>query len=301
MKKGLGIIGIVLVLGIMGYLFIYPYDYIVRFEANTFPGTINQTIKLWHETGGVIDSPVEQEDLRNLSHQMQVGDSIHLYRWDIEPLTDSTSRVAVKIRDLDHSLANRLQVPFGGSVIEGSSKRMVTDFAMKLKEHLDLIKVRVDGLSELPDTFYMYVNLETDQFGKAGGMMDYYQLLSDLIFQGGVAMNGPPMIVVDEWNRETDSIKYKFCFPILRSDRLPEHPAVEYGRIFPKRALKATYNGNYITSDRAWYALLDYAEKHGFEVEATPVEVFYNNPSFGGDATRWKAEIFLPLKEEEGS
>jgi hypothetical protein len=33
-------------------------------------------------------------------------------------------------------------------------------------------------------------------------------------------------------------------------------------------------------------------------VEDTPVEVFYNNPNMGGNALTWKAEIYLPLKEE---
>ncbi len=53
MKKTFVGIFIFLVLILAGYLFIYPYDYVVRFEANTFPGTINQSIKLWHKTVGV--------------------------------------------------------------------------------------------------------------------------------------------------------------------------------------------------------------------------------------------------------
>jgi effector-binding domain-containing protein len=301
MKKILAAVGLFILIGAIAYLFIYPYDYIVRFEADAIPGTINQSVKLWHKTEGLPETAVEQEDLQHFSHLLRVGDSVHRYHWEIEPLTDSTSRVIVKIRDRDHSLANKFRVPFGGTAIEAASKKMVRNFAEQLNDHLDLFRVRIDGLSELPGTFYAYVELQTDQHGKAGGMMDHYQLLSDVLFSGGVTLNGPPMIIVDEWNRATDSLKYKFCFPIVRSDRLPEHPDIRYKRIFPNRALKATYNGNYITSDRAWYALLDYAEKHGFEVEPTPVEVFYNNPTLGGDATRWKADIFLPLKEDEGT
>ena len=56
------------------------------------------------------------------------------------------------------------------------------------------------------------------------------------------------------------------------------------------------YNGNYITSDRAWYELLDDAERKNIEVHQTPVEVFYNNPNYGGDELNWKAEIYMPLK-----
>lgn len=53
MKKTVFGILIVLLVAFIGYFIIYPYDYIIRFEANTFPGTINQSIKLWDKTVGV--------------------------------------------------------------------------------------------------------------------------------------------------------------------------------------------------------------------------------------------------------
>jgi effector-binding domain-containing protein len=297
MKKTLFGILIALAVLLSGYLFLYPYDYVVRFEADTFPGTINQSIKLWHRGAGVEGTEIIQDDLYHLEQMVQAGDSVHRYRWTIEPLTDSTSRITVKITDPDHSFKNKLQVPFTDAAVEKSAVRHVKDFANDLNDHLKLFRVRIEGEAELPGTFYAYVNLKTSQHGKAGGMMDHYMLLSDLLAGNQVTLNGPPMIVVNEWDRETDSLDFNFCFPIIRSDRLPNHPDIDYKRIFPKKALKATYNGNYITSDRAWYALLDYAEKHGLEVDDKPVEVFYDNPNLGGDALRWKAEVYLPLRE----
>jgi effector-binding domain-containing protein len=297
MKKTLFGILIALAVLLSGYLFLYPYDYVVRFEADTFPGTINQSIKLWHRGAGVEGTEIIQDDLYHLEQMVRAGDSVHRYRWTIEPLTDSTSRITVKITDPDHSFKNKLQVPFTDAAVEKSAVRHVKDFANDLNDHLKLFRVRIEGEAELPGTFYAYVNLKTSQHGKAGGMMDHYMLLSDLLAGNQVTLNGPPMIVVNEWDRETDSLDFNFCFPIIRSDRLPNHPDIDYKRIFPKKALKATYNGNYITSDRAWYALLDYAEKHGLEVDDKPVEVFYDNPNLGGDALRWKAEVYLPLRE----
>jgi effector-binding domain-containing protein len=298
MKKILiGILAVVVLL-LAGYLFIYPYDYQVRFVAETFPGTINQSVKLWHKSVGVDGTEVIQEDLNHLEQQVQVGDSIHLYRWSIEPISETTSRVTVQIKDPEHSLKNKLLVPFTDAEVEKLAVQYVSQFAQDLNDHIDLFKVTIDGEAELPSTFYAYVELNTSQHGKAGGMMENYMLLSNVLLDNQVTMNGPPMIVVNHWDREKDSLDYNFCFPIIRSDRLPRHPEIQYKRIFPKRAIKATYNGNYITSDRAWYALLDYAEREGLEVEETPVEVFYNNPNMGGDALQWKAEIYLPLREE---
>ena len=298
MKKTVFGILIVLLVAFIGYFIIYPYDYIIRFEANTFPGTINQSIKLWDKTVGVPGNPLVQEDLYHLEQHVQAGDSVHIYNWEITPLTENTSRVTVRIKDRDHSWKNKLLVPFTEAEVERSGIKHVTDFVNDLNDHIDLFKVQIDGEAELPSTFYAYVNLKTNQHGKAGGMMDTYMMLSDVLIRSNVTMNGPPMILVDQWDRETDSLEYRFCFPIIRSDKLPQHPKIKYNRIFPKPALKATYNGNYITSDRAWYALLNYAEKNGLEVEETPVEVFFNNPNMGGDALQWKADVYLPLKEE---
>ena len=66
MKKKVALILSIIITGSLSwYLFIKPYDYLVTLKVNTFPGTINQTIKLWSKT---IDSSAKviQEDLQNL-------------------------------------------------------------------------------------------------------------------------------------------------------------------------------------------------------------------------------------------
>ncbi|MBC2837862.1 GyrI-like domain-containing protein [Robiginitalea sp. SC105] len=297
MKKVLLLAGLLIVLGATGYFFVYPHDYIVRYEAPSFPGTINQSIKIWNLEVGAKGTEIQQEDLLHLEQQIQAGDSVLRCRWEIQPLTASTSLVVAKFRDRDHSLANKWEVLFGNSTVERVSTQLVRDFAERLQAHTEEFEVEVVGEAELPSTFYAYVPLETSQQGKAAGMMNNYNLLSGILVNNGVRLNGPPMIVVNQWDREKDSLDYNFCFPIIRSTHLPENPLIQYKRIFPKRALKAIYHGNYITSDRAWYALMDYAEKNGIEVDPEPVEVFLNNPNMGGDVLRWTAEIYLPIKE----
>ena len=97
---------------------------------------------------------------------------------------------------------------------------------------------------------------------------------------------------------ENDSIQYNFCFPIIKGDSLPTHELIKYKQYQSEKAIKAIYNGNYVTSDRAWYALLDYAERENIEVHKTPVEFFFNNPNYGGNELQWKAEIYMPIKND---
>lgn len=293
-KKILWAVVLSLFLALVFYLFLYPSDYKVTFEAKGLPGTINQTLKAWNnEVDGEI---ISQDGFDALEQTIKFNDSTHLYSWQFKAINDSTSTVSVYIKDLDNSVMNRLKKPFQDIPIALQSSKTVTDFYEFLNEHLERIRVTFDGESELRSTYCAYVSLKGKQSDKAKGMMQNYNLLASVMGNNNVELNGPPFVEITHWDVEKDSIAYNFCFPIIRSDKLPDHPIIKYKRIFAKKALKATYNGNYITSDRAWYTLMKKANDLNQEVELTPIEYFFNNPNFGGDELKWQAEIFLPIK-----
>lgn len=299
MRKVVYTVLFVIIGGLLWYLFIKPSDYTIRFEANANPGTINQTLKLWDQTLDTVHKIKQEDDLYHLTQQVRFGDSVHIYQWNIKPLTDSTSKVVVNVRDVEHSLMNKLQVPFKENQFVQRSKKTVLDFMENLQDHTEKFKVTIIGKEEIPTKYLAYVPLKVTQFQKAGGMMKNYSYLTQVLLENQIQLDGPPMVVVNEWDRVNDSLDYIFAMPIIRSDRLPMVTDIKYKRFFAKKALKAIYNGNYITSDRAWYALLDYAKKKNIEVEAKPVEIFFNNPNTGSGELNWKAEIFMPIKDSD--
>ncbi|MDG1979936.1 MAG: AraC family transcriptional regulator [Flavobacteriaceae bacterium] len=296
MKKISAIIGFILVGFLLWYLIIKPYDYLVTFKVKTSAGTINQTIKLWNTSIANLN-PVKQENIANLSQQIEVKDSIHNYKWSISSLNDSISKVNVYVTDEEHSFANRISIPFGTTDFEKRIEYTVTDFIAKLKEHLKKIKVTVVGKDTTRSTYAAYISVKGLQIEKARGMMQNYSLLTSVLSAENIEMNGTPFVEITNWNIQNDSIAYNFCFPVIKSDSLPIDPRIQYKQYNGVKALKATYNGNYITSDRAWYALLDYADNHDIVVDKKPLEVFYSNPNFGGDELQWEAEIFMPVIE----
>lgn len=285
--------------GLLWYLFIKPSDYTIRFEAKAVPGTINQSLKLWDQTLDTIHKIKQEGDLYHLSQKVSFGDSIHHYDWKIQPLTDSTSKVIVNVRDVNHSVMNKIQVPFKENDFVRRSKKTVLDFMENLNHHTKKIRVTIIGEEDIPSKYLAYIPVKVTQFQKAGGMMQNFSYLTNELYVNGVELDGPPMLEVTRWDMKNDSLYYNFGQPIIRSERLPIGTDIQYKRIFPKRALKAEYNGNYITSDRAWYTLLDYAKRNDIEVEHHPVEIFHNNPNLGGGELNWKAEIYMPIKESD--
>ena len=295
MKKILSAIGILLFVFLGWYLLIKPYDYRVTFKVKTTAGTINQTLKIWN-VGLENSTPINQESLSELTQNIKINDSTFRYQWSINSLNDSVSKVKVYIKDLDHSMANKISIPFYSTDFEKRTLKTVSDFTDKLLEHLKKIKVKVDGESFSRSTYCAYIPMKGLQVEKARGMMKNYSLLTQVLSADQVKMNGTPFVEVTDWNQQNDSIEYHFCFPIIKSDSLPKHPLIQYKQYQGVKALKATYNGNYITSDRAWYALLEYADRNNIAIENKPVEVFNNNPNFGGNELRWEAEIYMPIK-----
>ena len=296
MKKISAIIGFLLAGFLLWYFIIKPYDYLVTFKVKTSAGTINQTIKLWNTSIANLN-PVKQENIANLSQQIEVNDSIHNYKWSISSVNDSISKVNVYVTDKEHSFANRISIPFGTTDFEKRIEYSVTDFIAKLKEHLKKIKVTVVGKDTTRSTYCAYISMKGLQIEKARGMMQNYSLLTSILSAENITMNGTPFVEITNWNTQNDSIAYNFCFPVIKSDSLPVDSRIQYKQYNGAKALKATYNGNYITSDRAWYALVDYAENNDVNIDKKPIEVFYSNPNFGGDELQWKAEIFMPIKD----
>ncbi len=288
---------VVLILLLLWYLFFKPYDYIVSFRSNTFPGAINQTIKTWHKKIGS-NMPIVQKDLLSVSQHLKFGDSTLIYDWKIVPLTDSTSKVKVRIKDLDNSLMNKIKIPFTETVLEKRSKTNLLGFVEILNNHIKNFKVKIIGEDELQSKYCACLSIEGEQQKKAMGMMINYPYLTGFIIDNEIKENGIPFVEITNWNRDNDSIIYNFCYPIIYHDSLPRHKEIKYKEFKRQKAIKAIYNGNYITSDRAWYKLLDYAERKNINVIHEPIEFFYNNPNQGGDELNWKAEIYLPIKSD---
>lgn len=295
MKKVFVFLGIAILGAGIWYFFLKSNDYQVTFEVKTIPGEVNQIIKTWGKTqeGSKI---LDEEPIHELTQQLQFGDSTHIYQWNISSIHDSLSQVRVYAKDKDHSFQNKIKIPFSDTDFEKRTRRTLLDFAEKLNEHRKKFKVEIVGEEEIPTTFCACTDVKSDQIGKADGMMRDFPLLTSFLSKNNVQLNGSPFLEVTEWQKGKDSLTFKFCFPIVQSDILPEHPELSYRNFYGKKALKAIYNGNYISSDRAWYALIDYASRNNIEVSELPVEVFYNNPNMGGDALNWKAEVYLPLK-----
>lgn len=277
------------------YLLIKPFEFEATFKTETLPGDIIQTIRLWNRT---LDNStiLEVDSTYQLNQQLTWNGRTYQYNWHFTNSSDTVTKVNVEITEISNRLVNKILIPFLEQPIEKDAKDILKKFYNILQTHLKITKVKIAGEVELAPKFCACTLVDVDQIDKARGMMRDYPLLSELVSEHNLKSNGLPIVQILSWNHSMGKLKFNFCFPIERTDSLPDVKDIIYKEVKVQRALKAIYNGNYITSDRAWYSLINYANAKGYQLNGFPVEYFHDNPNLGVNESEWKAEVFLPVK-----
>lgn len=296
MRKITGVLVALVLIALLYYLFIRPFEFEVKFKAYTLPGDIIQTIRLYSRSTPHT-TIVEVDSLLSLKQSVVVGGRNYIYNWSFKNENDSLTKVKVQISEPERKFLNKLLVPFTTQNIEKDAVDNIKKFHEVLKSHLNITTVKVRGEAELDSSFCACSTLQTKQIEKGNGMMKDYPLLTSFVEHFNLKPNGVPIVEIKEWKHSSGTLKFDFCFPIVRTDSLPKVESITYRTLKKRRALKAEYFGNYFTSDRAWYELIQYAERKGYKVEYLPIEYFYTNPTTGINESAWKAEVFLPLKD----
>lgn len=276
------------------YLFFSPYDYRVSFKSKTLPGDIIETIRIWNKS--LVDSEILQVDSFNtLTQSVKWQEDHYVFDWHFE-LKDSLTSIQIWITQPDRKIENRLLIPFTNQDIERDAEEISKKFFDVLKQHLEITKVEIIGESEVETSFCFCKRIRTTQTDKANTMMQQYPIINSAVESVPLKILGAPSVRVIRWSHSGNFLEYDFCFPIMSSDSLVYVETFEYHTFKKTRALKAIYNGNYITSDRAWYELIRYAHLNGYRSYGLPIEYFVDNPNYGSDELNWRAEIYLPIE-----
>jgi len=168
-------------------------------------------------------------------------------------------------------------------------------FNTGLVKHLEEFKVHVDGLSTSPETYVAYVPIKSNQKDKAGKMISNSAYINTFLVAHNIKLQSHPFLEVTAWDINSTDLEFNFCFPIIKTDSLPVHEEIKYKQIQGKSSIKATFNGNYSISDRAWFGAHQYAEENDIKIKPALIEIFYNNPHLGEDEMSWKSEAFIEI------
>jgi effector-binding domain-containing protein len=281
------------------YLIIKKTDYSISFKVNAATGTVFQGIQEWSNAQDLKDSEkyviLEKRNFDFIKQEMTKKEVQMHYTWDITPINDSVIKVNVGIKDLNHSWYNKVTAPFFNTEFKQEQIKKITDFKKGLSEHLKNFKVRIDGEGVSEETFVAYINLKSVLQEKARYMIANDALITGFLFENQIKIIGRPYLEIVKWDLDKETIDFNYCFPVEKPTNNIVNDVVKFKTLPVVKGLKATYYGNFRTSDRAWFALFDYAKKHNLKLENKVLEHFLSNPFNGGEELQWETKIIIPF------
>jgi effector-binding domain-containing protein len=302
-KKIIILVSISLSLLIVWYLFIKESDYCITFKAKTATGTIYQGIQEWSTAQQKKNENYKVLEKRNFDFiklLMKNRNEKMEYTWNMKSINDSMTSVTVGIKDLNHSLYNRLTaIPFVSTKFKTEQIEKIKSFKLGLEDHIDDFKIRIDGEKSSQEIYVAYISLKSVQQEKAQTMIEYDPTIVGYLDRNKIKIIGfRPYLEVTDWNQDKEIVSFNYCFPIPKNTKYIPDNDVKFKTIPAIKGIQATYYGNFRTSDRAWFTILDYAKKHDIKLKNSPLEHFLDNPFNGGNELEWKTEIIIPYDVE---
>jgi len=171
-------------------------------------------------------------------------------------------------------------------------------FKEALTAHLQNFKVKINGEATSQEEFVAYINLKSVLQEKAQMMIMNDAAITLYLTNNKIKITGKPYVEIVKWDLDSEQIEFNYCFPVDKTSTYIPNDKVKFKTIPAMKGLKATYYGNMRTSDRAWFALLDYAKEHNIVLENKPLEHFFANPFNGGNEIEWETQIVMPYSKK---
>jgi effector-binding domain-containing protein len=284
------------------YLFVKENDYTISFTVKAATGTVFQGINEW----SAVRLEKEKETYKTISknnfdlikQRMTKGNSQMEYTWEMVPVNDSMTRVNVGIKEMGHELYNKITAPFWNTPFKAGQIKKITSFKDGLNDHISKFNYKIDGIGSSKEEFVAYISLKSVLQTKAQTMIGNDGLITGFLQTHNIKIQGRPYVEVTKWDLDKETLEFNYCFPIDKSTKIITDAYVKFKTIPAIKGLKATYFGNMRTSDRSWFALLDYAEKNGYKLINKPLEHFMANPFDGGDELTWQTQVVIPFQKK---
>lgn len=282
------------------YLFVKANDFEVRIKVKGAPGSIYKNVIDWNK--GLNKSNLEAVILEQIPFNKIVNtynfeDHHLLMNWNIEAINDSISSALISIDELDHPIKTRIAKLLGSSPLEELIEQEFSGFNYVLVNSLDRFSVTVDSQTVAPEAFVAYMNLSCHQDKKAEYMIMNSLFINSFLQEQGWKVTSNPFLEILSWDKITGAINFNFCFPIDETKNMKSHETIKYKKVAARKAVKATFHGNYSFTDEAWYALHQHIEKNNLKPLNTIIEVFHENPhTVAATDINWEASIYMEIE-----
>ena len=231
-----------------------------------------------------------------------VGESKSDIRWDLEPLENNATRVSWTMSG-ENDLLSKVMIALSGEDMESSIGEMLEQGLENLEATTQQVmaaySVNVDGYSNRPGQYYLYMSTSTTRAGFQNNLAQMYGALSQYVASNNLRTQGMPMAFYEKFDPANDAIIFSAALPTSERIETPLGTNILSGYAPEHRAVKVTLRGNYSHLNEAWDTAMQYVTENNLtQLETTdipPYEIYVTDPGVRPNPADWVTELYIPV------
>lgn len=188
----------------------------------------------------------------------------------------------------------------GAKKIFGSMfEKSLANLDKKLDYEINTFSVKVDGLSNISETFYLAQTFtsEFSKVGKNSGIV--FSKITDFCKKNNIAISGKPFVIYHTYDTTNELTKLSICIPIKDPIFITEGSDISSDTLKPFQAIKTTLTGDYSHTKTALEKTTAYFRSKYLSPDKafSHLEIYTIGKNEINNPSKWITEIYYPIKQ----
>ena len=198
-------------------------------------------------------------------------------------------------------LAYKILTVFHGgakSAIGMMFEKSLVNLDKKLNYEINTYSVKVNGLVEVPISFYLARNFTSEISKITKNSEIVFPKIISFCKKNNLRITGKPFIIYHTYDTVKKLTKLSICIPIKDSIYATNRSDITFGKTGAYQAVKSTLTGNYLHKKKALNKVKDYLATKSLrpDTKFSHLEIYTSGSAQTKNPSKWITEIYIPVR-----
>lgn len=178
-------------------------------------------------------------------------------------------------------------------------EKSLANLDKKLDYEINTYSVKVNGLSNYPETFYLAQTF-TSEFSKVGKNSEIvFSKITNFCKNNNLKISGKPFVIYHTYDTTNELTKLSICIPIQYPIFIVEGSDISSETLKPFQAVKTTLMGDYSHNRKALDKTKEYLRSKYLTADTSfsHLEIYSTSKNDINNPSKWVTEIYHPIKQ----
>ncbi|MBX9808166.1 MAG: transcriptional regulator [Flavobacteriaceae bacterium] len=189
----------------------------------------------------------------------------------------------------------------GAEKILGSMfEKSLINLDKKLDYEINTYSVKVNGLVNMPETFYLAQTFTSKFSNVAKNSGIVFSKITNFCKKNNITISGKPFVIYHTYDTTNEVTKLSICIPIKNQIFLMEGSDISSRTLKSFQAVKTTLTGDYSHTSKALDKAQEYLKTNYLSADPvfSHIEIYTIGKNEINNPSKWNTEIYYPIRQK---